>query len=138
MGYYVHLSVVFACNKNDEVAAIAKRHLDKVGDNREAHSFLEELSRRTGENPGSKGGLSLWGIIGNHTSAERFVDDLRPFWSDLLSDDCDGGPCGFEHVIVFYEQEQTEQAKALEIFKDETTEELIVKKHKLPFSWLQM
>lgn len=138
MGYYVHLSVVFACDKNDGVAEIAKRHLDTVGENREARWFLEDLSTRTGSNPGPKGGLSLWGAVGNYTNAEEFVNVLRPFWLALLADDYEGGPCGFEHVIVFTEPEQTERATAFEIFRDEADDSLTVKKHELPFAWMQM
>ena len=79
MGHYVHLSVVFACDENDGVAEIAKRYLDTIGENREAQWFLEDLSNRTGRNPGPKGGLSTWGIVGNYTDKDEFIETLRPF-----------------------------------------------------------
>jgi hypothetical protein len=144
MGWYVHLHGCFSAGRNEGVAAIARRHLALPTDDcPEARWFLDDLARRTGENPGPKGGLSLWGIIGNHTNAENFVESLRPFWIDLLSDqiEVEGGPHSFEHVIVFYEEEQSEAANAFEIgWDDENSEErrLVVRHHrKLPFSWRQ-
>lgn len=39
--------------------------------------------------PWPKGGLCLWGTIGNSTVAEWFVDELKPFWFALLASDDD-------------------------------------------------
>ena len=139
MGYYVHLSVVFACNKNEGVAEVAKKHLPAIGENNvEAQWFLEDLSKRTGPNLGPKGGLSLWGTVGNYTNADEFVNVLKPFWIALLTAGYQGGPSRFEHVIVFTEPEQSERAIAFEIFLAELEVSLIIKKHKLPFAWMQM
>lgn len=138
MGYYVHLSVVFSCDTNDGVAEIAKSNISLVGESSEAQQFLEDLSKRTGRNPGQGGGLSLWGIVGNYTDAEKFVNVLRPFWLALLANDYDGGPLGFEHVIVFAEPEEAKRATAFEISKDEYADLLTIKKHELPFAWMQM
>lgn len=138
MGFYVHLSVVFACDRNEGVAALATKHLPSVAETREPRWFLEELSKRTGGNPGPKGGLSLWGIVGNYTDAEEFIEVLRPFFTELLSGQIDGGPCEFEHAIVFTEREQSERATAFEISRDEDTGHLQVKEHELPFAWMQM
>ncbi len=136
MGYYVHLSVIFSCNENEPVAKIAKRHLEEVEDCFEAQMFLKELSVRTGWNPGPKGGLSLWGITGNYTSPDHFVEKLHPFWLDLFRSE--GGPLDFEHIIVFCEPEQREYASCHEISYDEDTDKLEIKGHVLPFAWMQM
>lgn len=139
MGYYVHIHVCFACDENEGVAALAARHREAVGECREAQWFLDDLSKRTGNNPGPKGGLSTWGIVGNYTDGETFVEMLRPFWKELLSE-VEGGPNSFEHVLVFVEPEQSERATAFEIFlaDDADPETLTVKKHELPFTWMQM
>ena len=91
MGHYVHLNVCFACDTNDAVAELAKQHMPPEDGNREARWFLQALAERTGANPGPKGGLSTWGIVGNYTDEDEFVETLRPFWKALLSD-VDGGP----------------------------------------------
>lgn len=139
MGHYVHIHICFACDRNEGVAAIAKKHLPKLGECIEAKWFLDDLAKRTGNNPGPKGGLSMWGIVGNHTNEEEFIEVLRPFWDDLLSG-VDGGPLGFEHVLVFVEHEQTERATAFDIYCDysDDIKTLTVKKHECPFSWAQM
>ena len=88
---------------------------------------------------GPNGGLSTWGIVGNYTDADDFVKTLRPFWKALLSDP-KGGPCQFEHILVFVEHEQSERATAIEIFlaDGESEKSLTVKKHECPFTWMQM
>lgn len=144
MGLYVHLIVVFACDENEGVAALAKKHLESIDpqksdEDRDAKQFLLALSQRTGGNPGSRGGVSMWGIIGNYSSGERFSELLRPFWIDLLAG-VEGGPHDFEHIIVFEEREQTEQAVAYEIMFDDPEgvgRKLIIKRHELPFCWGQ-
>lgn len=139
MGLYVHINVCFACSKNDGVAAVAKRHLIDSLENQEARWFLEDLAGRTGKNPGPKGGLSTWGMVGNYTNGEEFVTELKPFWTELLRSEVDGGPLSFEHILVFVEREQSERATAFEIFLDESSEgaELLVKEHECPFAWMQ-
>jgi hypothetical protein len=162
MGYYVHLSVVFACDKNEGVAALAAKHLAALPDEdanfkengtakyledlREARWFLEDLSVRSGGNRGPKGGLSLWGIVGNYTTGVGFVDTLKPFWSELLNE-VPGGPLRHERIIVFVEPEQTDAAQAFEIGLEDLSESdsgqyeygpLVVTHHEgLPFSWGQ-
>ena len=142
MGWYVHLHVCFAAGRNDGVARLAEKHVETLpADAHEARWFLTDLSKRTGENPGPKGGLSLWGIVGNHTKAEEFAEILRPFWGELLSGQIEDGPCDHHHVLIFFEEEQSEAANAIEIgWDDETSEarQLVVKTHqKLPFAWRQ-
>lgn len=146
MGWYVHIHVCFACNTNEGVAKLAKKHRElltgKDDGQREALWFLEALSERTGGNPGPKGGLSLWGIVGNYTSAEVFCEVLKPFWRELLTGDIDGGPCRHEHIVVFEEPEQSDAANVFEIgWTDpysEADRELFIRKHeRLPFSWVQ-
>lgn len=140
MGYYVHVHVCFACNKNDGVAALAKKHRPLLPSDsegvREAGWFLDSLAERTGHNPGPKGGLSMWGMVGNYTRVDEFVEVLRPFWLDLLGD-IDGGPCDFEHILVFEEREQTERTTAYEIIKNDDNA-IEVKKHECSFTFMQM
>jgi hypothetical protein len=142
MGWYVHLHVCFAANGNEGIARLACHHLESLGaDADEASWFLDDLSKRVDENPGPKGGLSLWGIVGNHTDVARFVEVLRPFWADLLSGRIDDGPCDHQRILVFYEEEQSEAANAIEIgWDDETSEsrQLVVTSYaRLPFAWRQ-
>jgi len=137
MGYYVHLHVVFACKHNDEIACLARRHLlDLSEDDVEAKMFLESLASRCGYNPGPKGGLSLWGIVGNYTVGGDFVEVLGAFWEDLLRGDI-GGPPSLRHILVFVESEQSEAMEVYEIFLNAGT--LIVQHHcNLPFCAYQM
>lgn len=165
MGYYVNLSVIFQSRHNEGIAKLAKQYLIDAGyempkteeflpehdykkeylfSTREAAWFLCDLAKRTGNNPGLKGGLSMWGIVGNHTMPEDFVDDLKGFWFDLLTGKIDGGPKDFEHIMVFYEREQSERAEAIEIYLDRKKNreyeinDLIIKYHEdLPFAWMQ-
>jgi hypothetical protein len=152
MSYNVLLSVVIPCDENDGVAALAKKHLDVLGQReadgeREAIWFLQDLAQRTGRNTGPCGGVSLWGMTSNYTLVDVFVNLLGPFWFDLLTTEC-GGPLDFEHVLVFYENEQSEYANAYEIGffgPDEPTPRsrdwraLEIRHHeKLPFAWMQM
>jgi hypothetical protein len=144
MAWDVHIHVCFACDDNEPVAELARKHLALLpqGEDAElaAQWFLESLASRTGQNFGPKGGLSLWGMIGNYTDAECFCEMLRPFWCELLSE-VRGGPCNHERIIVFEEPEQREAATAYEIGWDDphsTSRELFIRTHeKLPFSWQQ-
>ena len=144
MSYYVHLLVSFQCEKNEGVAELAQKHLPLIreADEQEAISFLEELRSRTGTNPGTKGGMSLWGMVGNRTDPEKFVESLRPFWDDLLRSQIEGGPLWFNHIVVFYEFEEQNHSNALEIFLTGdfrtplASRPLVINKHEqLPFQW---
>lgn len=155
MSYYVHLHVAFNANGNDGIAALAKQHLAEMEKqakddtdcsiNDDAISFLQDMSKRTGPNPGPKGGLCLWGIVGNYVRPEDFVEVLKPFWLDLLCEDIKDGPLNHHHIIVFYEHQWSEQAKALEIYVEAKYNEsgyiedtICIKKHEdLPFTWMQ-
>lgn len=155
MGWNVHIHVSFHCSRNEGVAVLARRHLELLGnenEKRQAVWFLTDLANRQGENPGPKGGLSLWGMVVNGKEApHNFVRDLEPFWRDLLSGDIDGGPCDHNRVIVLYEEEQSEAANAYEIgWEDEWPPQwgeerpsiddrvFCIKHHgPLPFAWRQ-
>jgi len=106
-----------------------------------ARDYLRALAKRTGLNPGPKGGLSLWGMVVNgDNSADDFVEELRSFWVDLLSMDGDnGGPSSFEHVLIFYQGEDADAANAYEVCWDDhysPNRQLLIKHHqRLPFSW---
>lgn len=86
MSHDVHIHVCFACDKNEGVAELAKKHIRPEDDrdaSEEARWFLKDLAGRTGRNPGPKGGLSVWGMVGNYTAEDVFVDELRPFWEGV-------------------------------------------------------
>ncbi len=139
MGKYVHIHVCFACNVNDGVAELAKKHRLNIDDEcQEAGVFLDALSERKGRNPGPKGGLSMWGMIGNKTNEDKFVEVLKPFWEDLLLG-VEDGPRQFEHILVFVEHEQAELTIAIEIYlaREENPGALTVKKHECSFAWMQ-
>ena len=139
----MHLHVCFACNRNDAIAVLAKKHLERPFDKnnfgfQEAVWFLDDLSRRTGGNPGPKGGLSLWGIVGGSTDAKCFVQLLKPFFKDLL-DGVDGGPLAFHHILIFTQTEELRAMTVYEVFLDRETKDLKVKTHEqMPFAAMQM
>jgi hypothetical protein len=143
LGLYVHLSVIFPCDRNEGVARLAEKHAALVpeGAPDERFHFLRDLCGREGENFGPKGGVSTWGIIGNYTSADAFVQSLSAFWEDLLGQDGDDwhGPLPQNRVVVFYEVEQSERAKCYEIGWDDpfSSERKMCYWHHedLPFSW---
>ncbi|KKN81427.1 hypothetical protein LCGC14_0320400 [marine sediment metagenome] len=152
MAFDVHLSITFACDDYNEIHPTVEKHLPEVrkavefSQHRdgavEAQRFLEDLLKRKGDGHcGHKGGLCTWGVVGNYTNTERFVDVLKPFWKDLLTgiDRPDGGsPSDFEHVIVFYEKEQSERAHCYDIWVERVDDqELKIVHHKLPFCWGQ-
>lgn len=120
MRYYVRLFVAFPCYNNDGVAELARKHLVVLQgiDEQAAIQFLEALSQRSGINLGSKGSMSFWGIVGNYTQPERFVSVLRPFWSELLHAEIEGGPLWFEHILVFFQTEEDVSLNGLEIYLD--------------------
>ena len=146
MGFDVHVHVCIPADDNDGLAQAAIKHertVSEIVDSNEAVWFLQDLAKRTGKLPGPKGGLSLWGVVGNYTRVQEFVDALKPFWLDILSNEL--GPCDFERILVFEEREQEGCAYAYEIFlsEDEASGKLLVPhtisvmKHKCPFSWRQ-
>lgn len=113
MGLYTVLQVSFRASRNEPVAALAREHLARLSGGpdgrvvraiKEVQWFLQDLANRTGPNPGSKGGLCLWGIIGNSTMAEWFVDELKPFWFDLLACEDDNTDSD-DHILVFCQKD---------------------------------
>lgn len=145
MGYHVHLSVTFSCYENDGVALLAKQHLaalnlcsDENLDSVPARWFLQALSERTGQNFGPRGGLSQWGMIGNYTKADSFVEQLSRFWFHLLTLALPGGPARSSHILVFYELPDSLYANAFELMLDDKWKQLVIKHHvALPFKWNQ-
>ncbi len=143
MGYYVHLHVAFNCDRNEAVAEVAREHLQwSEGLTRESQWYLQELSQREGKNFGPKGGLLLWGLVGNATDVEQFVEELRPFWADILGERRPGLPLSHHRVVVLYEEEQTEAANAYQIGWDDPyrVDRKLEIRHfgPLPFAWNQM
>lgn len=150
MGFYVHIHVCFECHGYDGIARLARKHLPTLPEewaNKDAVYFLRALSRLHGEAPGTKGGMCLWGHVGNYTDVGLFVKILEPFWRELLPevksesdlDDWDG-PFAWEHVLVFYQPEDRDHAAAYEIYWDDPDagpqKTLICRHHeRLPFKW---
>lgn len=145
MGWYVHLHVAFACDENEKVADLASLWLERGGETLsiEAKWFLGDLSERTGANRGPKGGLSLWGIVGNYTDGWRFADSLRGFWCDILG--CEGGPHRFERIVVIEEEEGSHQARAHMVYLPghlhwqgtPTAQDIKIETRVLPIFWGQ-
>lgn len=152
MAHDVHLHVSFECNDNGPLGKLALKHLATLSDDVcvEARMFLQDLSERKGRNPGMKGGLCLWGIVGNYSNADTFITDLRRFWIELWNCEHTEYECGFmpfRHIVVFEEQEQSEQAKAYCLTPvggdkvgryDYEVTDYLVTSHKLPFCWNQL
>ena len=144
MACYVHLHLAFACDNPEALGALADMHLQRMLDGagevpcQEALWFLRHLASRPPLFVGPKGGLCLWGLVGNYTSGVAFVETLSPFWRDLLATDLDGFPGVLEHVLVFEEPEQFGYATAYEIsLSDEGQGPLIIVAHPCPFGWQQ-
>jgi hypothetical protein len=142
MSYDVLLSVIFHCDNNDGIAQIAKRTLyvmNKGETDRDAIHFLEDVSKRIGQNDGMKGGLLTWGTITNHGNGEDFVKALMPFFEDILIHTIDGGPLWFQHIMIFVEEEQCGRATAYEVFRWERSDKTPIveyQKHECPFTWM--
>ncbi len=135
MGHDVHLSLIMNCNDSKAISELANKHIDKVRDCTEAIWFLEYISEGKGVTNGPKGSLFTWGIVGNYTYAGHFVEILMPFWKELFNTEI--GPLNFEHIIVFYEPEQSEQASCYEISYCTKSNKVIIQDHRLPFAWMQ-
>lgn len=151
MAHYVHVHVSFHCNNNDGVAALAQKHarlLDNPEGNnsvRDAQLYLADLAKRTGDNLGWKGGLSLWGMISNHLDPAIFMHALEPFFRELLYPGVEGGPTTGNYIVGLFEHEGAGSAEAIEVqiidpwplpWSDQV--ELVSKHYKdLPFSWNQ-
>jgi len=124
------------------LAALAKEHLAKLPAEdplydvtREAHRYLEALAERTGTKLAPFGAVSLWGMVGNYTQEDVFVDTLRPFWKALLTMDPQNTPMEGEHILVFCEHEQDEPCTAHEIYLGKSGELVVTLHDDLPFSF---
>jgi len=152
MGFYVHLSVTFNANSEDigklkPIVAKYRKYIKKEWDDvstdgkhecewsSEAYWFLDALLDKKNYNCGPKGELFTWGIVGNCTSAENFVDSLEGLFEQMLKGEV--SIMDFEHILVFWESEQSEQANAYELFLDDDTKKIVKKEHELPFCWNQ-
>jgi hypothetical protein len=94
--YYLVIS--FRCDHNDAIAPIAQRYREQLDaaimdlEAYEAAWFLEALAERSGDNPGPKGGMSVWGMVTNKLNAADVVHVLKPFLggTDNLVGSCPG------------------------------------------------
>jgi hypothetical protein len=146
---------MFNARSNDEVAQIAKSHLNlwlkthptKTGLEPEAvEPFLRSLSTRTGYNEGSRGGMSVWSFVCNGDCGEEFVNCLKPFWQELLMADhhsprTTGLPHISDNVVVLVQGPDDNTANSYEISMyisgagDEPLEEPNIRKFVCPFSF---
>ena len=163
MSTYNQTIVSFNCSNNEAVAVLAREHmriLDSSSEYSECLLFLRDLAQRSGENPGLKGGISLWGTVGRLHDTINFINGLKGFWYHLLASELDGGPTFSDKVIVFYEREGSHQAHCFEIgfaendqfslsdfvaengrppdasILGEIAPALVIKHHDLPFAWM--
>ena len=139
MSHDVHLHVCIPACGNDGVAqaAVAFLQAHDLSDCPEAVWFLKDLSARTGDNRGPRGGVILWGTVGNYTDEYIFTGCLFSFWEELLSGVADG-PLPHKHILVFSEHETMERAIAQEIFWDEDEPSMLnMVTHDCPFSFGQ-
>jgi len=135
VGHYVHISVVMSCNNEEKLIAIAKNHINDPDLSFEASGYLRYIIQGKSVATGPKGSLSTWGMVGNYTSHENFVDGLVPFWSDLYKND--DVLFKFERIIVFCEPEQSQRAECYEIRYDAQQKGVLRAFHSLPFAWMQ-
>lgn len=101
--YYLLIS--FSCPDNDHVAEIAQRLLPTLIPHAalapEAIWYLEDLAQRSGPNLGSKGGMSVWGIVTTKLYPAAFVEVITPFCAEVLDQ--------IDHMLIMY-QRQAENA----------------------------
>jgi hypothetical protein len=147
MGHEVIITVVFPASlgRKDDLSEFADQHgYLAVGDCVEADLFVEALKSKKHIDCGRKGAVFAWGITGNYTDEGKFVQTLAPLFRQLLLDP-DVGPLNFEHILVFYEHEQSERAGAYEVYLEEPpnwdfkedSKTLVIKHHPaLPFQWM--
>lgn len=129
MSSQTYITVTFNCTNNEAVAALAGRHRHLLEDQAVGSycaTYLKDLERRSGENRGSKGGLSVWGYVGSASlDIEAFVRGLMGFWSELLAGDLDGGPFYTENIVFLYEYENTHRAECFEVGFSQAAQEVL-------------
>jgi len=156
MAYYVHISITFNADSDDipqlkdlidEYIAdkylghllhssdrISLRTFDLAVRHTVSGSFLRELTKKKNYNAGAKGELFTWGIVGNFIDVDDFVDKLAPLFKKMLEKEV----CvsSYNHILVFEEKEESDHARAIEIFLDDERS-LKVVEHVCPFRWGQ-
>lgn len=142
MGFYVHLSVCYSSELEDDIKPELEKLVNKYKKEdapKEAIWILEAILDPKNYNCGPKGFLFTWGVVGNYTSGQEVVDYLKPFFEEQLRNNL--GTLDFDHILIFEEREQSQQAIAYEIFLEDSNSDekgpLIVKRHELPFCWNQ-
>lgn len=88
-----------------------------------------------------KTGICLWGRLLDDVDVDLFVEQLKPFWDELLrSDALDDGPFDSDKIIILSEKWGEAKSYAHEIFLEFAEPEhacvgLTVRKHENPYSW---
>ena len=125
MGFYVHLQVSWGGGSSVAVPQIARKHLEKLTCKdketfNEAHWFFESVISGKSFFGGPKGDFWAWGVIGNYTNVEEFIELTKPFFMELYK-------CGelLEHdrVIFQCEPEQNESVSIYQLSSDGNVEE---------------
>lgn len=118
MGYYVHIQVSWNGGELEITKPIAEKHGDKLPpptENwevyRETRLFFESVISGKSYFGGPKGDFWCWGLIGNHTSMDTFIELTKPFFMDLFA-------CGelLESARVIYMHEP-EDAESVDIYQ---------------------
>jgi hypothetical protein len=121
MGYYVYLQVSWGGGEPDEVSPLAMKHAsavaasftDPVLDWEQAVLvFLRDVGSGKAYFGGSKGDFWVWGTIGNYLSVDKFVEYVKPFFTELYG----SGILPDHHRVVFMcEKEQSETVAIREL-----------------------
>jgi hypothetical protein len=152
MGWDVHTHLAVECDhfRFGDVRKLATEYLPKLPSwedaddaEKQAVNLLTWLTDdRAHLFEGNGGDLLLWGYIrGKPTDVKGFVELLRAngFWLAFLH--ALNGPKSIwpsqHHILVFEEQEQSEQTIASEIFSRDNDNEIVVNRHLCPFCFNQ-
>lgn len=119
------ITIQFQIRDEAGLFALAVRHRDRMlavdrdGDewDRDACRMLEYAAEAKGVALGPKGDMFTWGSVGNYSSADTFVDALRPFFQDLWRERV---LFDFHTVVVMFQQEQHHTGHLFELSLDQT------------------
>lgn len=149
MSSLVEITVSFSMTENGPLAALAAEHLaflkslpEDDQPPAEAFLFLDELSKRTGFNRGTKGGMVAWGAVGNYLMPETFIEALDNFWVDLFNEKAGRSFSHWTSILVISQAEGA-WARVFEIGLDRTKPDkragerrpVVVPHDQLKFGW---
>jgi hypothetical protein len=156
----VDLLVTFPCS-SERYRRIAQRHLARAAELRsweaqeaarsgrlihrdsEAWDLLDHAVQGRGVASGPKGQRFAWSVVGNYTDVDTFVEALRSFWEDLLSDDrppeeAHASPSRYDAILVVYQGEADPTAHAIQIARADPADQrqgLCIRRAAVPFGF---